>query len=279
MSCDAAAAGELQEHRGVRVLPKSPDEPFSRILGEAARQARGRYVYVIDSRAVATADTISQLVCTLDRDRGAALASSMICSASGSLREAGRTVDAGGKIRAEGAGPSESDSRFAFVRDVASASPASFIVRIEPLRTALSSAASFRSAAYVTADISFALRARGMRCVFQPRSRVLSDGPEDAFDPGEPPLFARTWLRVTRARTRSPRAAELLVLDEHVPFENRDAGSRRLGSLLRLARDSAGSVMFRLARSQGGVSADAHDLTQAGIESDRGLRPESAGRL
>jgi len=276
-ACDTAITDKLREHRGVGVLAKPAGEPFSRVLEKAARQARARYLYVIDSRAVVTGETISRLESTLDGDRTVALASSMICSVSGSLCEAGRTVGADGKIRAEGAGCSESDSRFAFVRDVASVSPASFMARIEPLRTALSSEGPFRSPVYATAHLSYALRELGMRCLYQPQSRVLSDGPEDAYYPDEPQLFKKMWLQDGRPSGIDARG-RLLVLDEHVPFENRDAGSRRLGSLLRLARDSGWIVMFG-SLDRRAYQPYVHDLTQAGIELILGFDPKTLAAL
>lgn len=262
---DPSIDREMRMHEGVRLIPRPPGSPFTHVLKELASHARGKYLYILDSRVVVVTGGIASLARTLENDSGIAAAGSKVCDVSGRLCEAGRAVRSDGTIEGAGANCAASDSRYAFVRDVESVSPASFIVRTDSLRAASSEVATFESASYATADLCFELRALGMRCVYQPRSAVLTKAKiDETVSPRDMDIFAAKWLRDSRI-ARSDYAGIMLVLDEHVPFDDRDAGSRRLASLLRHARAGHWSVVF------GSLDSRAYRpycdrLTQAGIE-------------
>ncbi|HET9393783.1 MAG TPA: glycosyltransferase [Candidatus Rubrimentiphilum sp.] len=75
-----------------------------------------------------------------------------------------------------------------------------------------------------------------------------------------------------------PAAGALLVVDEHVPFDDRDAGSRRIAALMSFARAAKWNVTF------GSVDARAYPpygdrLRNAGVEVVLGFRPRTLAEL
>lgn len=259
---DAAIEREMQMHAGVQTVLLPNGTAFTVILKEAAARARGRYLFVLDAHAVVSSGALGALASTLDRDPKTAMACSMLRSPGGRLREAGRTILRDGSIQPYGFNGAPKDSRFDFLRDVESVSPQAFMIRTNLLRTAPD--ASFTSADYVTAALCAEMRALGLRCVNQPLSAVVVEGgTSEIVSPREAELLAGK-LRSEELHIAFE-AGSLLVVDEHVPFEDRDAGSRRLSALLRLARTNGWSVVFG-SLDKRGYQPYWEQLKQSGIE-------------
>jgi glycosyltransferase involved in cell wall biosynthesis len=131
-----------------------------------------------------------------------------------------------------------------FVRDVEYAPPWGSMFRMDFLRSALTGLSRSGVTSDVLAQLCAHARVRKMRCVYQPLARVMGGSAEP-----------RTV----------PAAASLLVVDDHVPFDDRDAGSRRMAALLSFARAKRWSVVF------GSLEDRAYEpygerLTQSGVE-------------
>ncbi len=263
---DPAVAREMQMHVGVQLIPVLKGTPFAQVLKAAVSGARGRYLYVLDSRFVPATGAVAALASTLASDARIALAGSRMCTLDGRLHEAGRVILSDGSIQPCGAGCSISDSRYAFVREVDSVSPASFMVRLDSLRAASLDEASFADSSYAVADLCREMRARGLQCVCQPLSMVFA---EEKLDLAVNPSDARAFRSASNA---------ILFLDEHVPFDDRDAGSRRLALLLRLARARGWSVVFGSLDNRA-YAPYSDRLRQAGIEVILGFGEDSLARL
>ncbi len=262
---DPAIAREMQMHVGVQLVPVSKGTSFTHALKGAVSRARGSYLYMVDSRLVPATGAIAALARTLNSDSETALVCSRICTLGGHLYEAGRAILSDGTIRPCGDGCAVSDSRYAFLRKVESISPASFMVRLSSLRSASLDEVTFASASYAAADLSLEMRARGLHCVCQPLSMVFAEEKLDsAVDPIDARAFTDRWLRGGRI-VRSARSNAILFLDEHVPFDDRDAGSRRLALLLRLAHAHGWSVVFG-SLDKRAYAPYCDRLQQAGIE-------------
>jgi glycosyltransferase involved in cell wall biosynthesis len=276
---DPAIAREMQMHEGVQLIPILRGTPFTHALQAAVSQARGSYLYVVDSRLVPAPGAVAALARTLMSDSGIALVGSRICRLDGNLYEAGRVILSDGTIQPCGAGFSISDSRYAFVRDVDSVSPSSFMVRLDWLRIASLDGATFAAAAYAVADLCLETRVRGVHCVCQPLSVVFSEENLDsAADSGDARAFTEKWLGDGGPTVRSARSSAIMFLDEHVPFDDRDAGSRRVALLLRLARAHGWSVVFGSLDDRE-YTPYCDRLRQAGIEVILGFGEDSLIRL
>ena len=275
---DRSIAPEMTMHAGVQLVPVSSAIPFTELLKQIIERARAPYVYVLDARAVALPGAVAALAATLENDPAIAAACSKICGAGGRLREAGRAVTDDGNIQLCGAGSSPTDSRFEFLRDVDAVSPAAFMIRAGSLRSALSGATTFTSAAWATVDLCFELRSRGFRSVCQSFSLVFCDvDPAESAVASDARAFAGKWLRGEPAGRRDD-AGSILFVEEHVPFTDRDAGSQRMMSLVRRARANGWLVVF------GSLDKRAYqpycdELKQAGAEVLLGFGEETLSSL
>jgi len=275
---DPAIAREMQMHVGVQLVPVSKGTSFTHALKAAVSRARGSYLYMVDSRLVPATGAIAALARTLDSDSETALVCSRICTLGSHLYEAGRAILSDGTIQPCGAGCSISDSRYAFLREVESISPASFMARLSSLRIASLDEVTFAAASYAVADLCFEMRTRGLHCVCQPLSMVFAEEKLDsAVNSIDARAFTDRWLRGGRIG-RSARSSAILFLDEHVPFDDRDAGSRRLALLLRLARAHGWSVVFGSLENRA-YPPYSDRLRQAGIEVISGFGEDSLAGL
>jgi glycosyltransferase involved in cell wall biosynthesis len=270
---DPVIESVMQLHAGVQLIPMPERLPLARILSDAAPC---EYLYAIDPCTVPEADALRELLATFGLDSKIAIAGSKIRTVKGFIDEAGRAISGDGSIELIGAGAPASDSRYDFVRDVDSVSPDSFAIRLSVARETLPSLPErFASRAYEVADLCRELRERGLRSVTQPRSIVFRAADNDGNIPSDAATFAQKW-RAHRVQTVSART--MLFVDEHVPFDDRDAGSRRMVSLLRWAREGGWDVLFgsRDRREYGNYG---DRLKQAGIEVVPGFVPQSLQAL
>lgn len=249
-------AGEMRMHAGVQLVPVSGDVQLARVLSDAAAY---RYAYVIDPRVVPAPGALPELLATFGTDPKIAVAGSKVCTPRGTIVEAGRTVASDGSIVPCGFGAAADDSRYDFVRNVDAVSPDSFAVRLGALRNV------DLGPVGDVASLCRELRERGLLSVYQPRSIVFRSASEPETG------VRKTADAPVRGRT-------ILFLDEHVPFDDRDAGSRRMASLLRWAREAGWNVLFG-SRDRRGYGRYGDRLKQSGIEVWLGFDSRSLAAL
>lgn len=193
--------------QGTGQVACGPNRDLVGVLRAAAAQAGAPYLYTLSSRAVPLPGSIKSLLDLLESDATVGLAVPMI-----------RPVERGiwGRVL---------DSRIAFVRDVDTALAECFMTRTDLLRSIDWDVDEVKSAPDVMAELCTQMRSRGLRCLYQPRSVVLVDD-------------------IRRQHEAHDRAHTALVIDERVPFEDRDSGSRRMASMLRHWRTLGWSVIF-----------------------------------
>ncbi|HZZ00681.1 MAG TPA: glycosyltransferase, partial [Candidatus Baltobacteraceae bacterium] len=251
---------------GVRTIRLERNGGFGAACNAGAAAARGTYLHFLNNDAFVTPGWLAPLVETFERDASIAAVVSQLRYADGTLAEAGGVMWRDGRGSNYGRGDSPDDWRYASARDVDYGSAASLMVRANAFAGAGGFAPEFAPAYYEDADLCFALRERGGRVVYQPRSvvyhaegvsygsNVRSDA--RALQERNRHTFAAKWAQrlsahfepdpsaIDRAARRLGGSQTMLVVDDHVPFTDRDAGSRRIFALIELMRRGGRNVIF-----------------------------------
>jgi GT2 family glycosyltransferase/glycosyltransferase involved in cell wall biosynthesis len=250
---------------GVRIVRSATNRGFVESANAGAAVAAGRYLHFLNNDACVSDGWLRPLVDAFD-DASVGAAVSQLRFPDGRLAEAGGVIWCDGRGSNYGRGGRPRDWRYASRRDVDYGSGASLMVRADAFREAGGLSAEFAPAYYEDADLCFALRAAGHRVVYVPRSVVyhaegasygsnrraaaiaLQEAHRERFAhkwaealqahlPAEPALVDRAARRLCAERT-------MVIVDEHVPFTDRDAGSRRIFAVAQLFKQRGWQVIF-----------------------------------
>ena len=251
---------------GIRTVRLEHNSGFAAACNAGARAARGTFLHFLNNDAFVTEGWERALLDTFAQDERIAAVVSQLRRPSGLLSEAGGVIWRDGQGWNYGRGGSPRDWPYRSVRDVDYGSAASLMVRAAVFRNAGGFEAAYAPAYYEDVDLCFQLRAGGGRVVYQPMSVVYHaegatygsnvrpearaaqersrgifvrrqhDALQDLFEPD--PLDADAAARRLMGRRR------IVVVDEHVPFTDRDAGSRRTFFLVELLRARGWQVIF-----------------------------------
>jgi glycosyltransferase involved in cell wall biosynthesis len=274
----------LLKHTSVpcEILDCALEASYGAAVNRGAAQARAEQLVVMQGDTLVGPDWLEPLLSAASR--GDAAVTPCVTGVDGAVQAAGYLATRRGELIPFGRGSTAADSFSAFVRDVASPSPACFLVT----RRAFLAAGAFDTSIegppqLETADLAFALRARGQRVLFQPASTVQSGAaPGDAGSYSLGPALRRRWsaaLAQLPASTGSGlarslvelrdghTAARLLVVDDRVPHLDRGGGDPRMHRLLMELASSWPDVrvtLFALMPDNG--ARYARGLRQAGVE-------------
>lgn len=251
--------------RGVRVVRLERNGGFGPACNAGAASARGTYLHFLNNDALVTDGWETPLVERFAQDARVAAAVSQLRDPAGRISEAGGIIWSDGQGWNYGRGDSARDWRYRSPREVDYGSAASLMVDAGAFRRAGGFDPAFQPAYYEDVDLCFRLRAAGGRIVYEPRSIVShaegatygSNARVTAREAQERSreIFALRWadtlrehrapdVRNVEAASRRLTRATILVVDEHVPFSDRDAGSRRIAFLVELLRERGWRVVF-----------------------------------
>jgi GT2 family glycosyltransferase len=161
-----------REAAGVRLAANADNVGFARAANQGAELAGGELVAFLNNDALVHAGWLAPLVEALDRDPRVAAAGPRMLNLDGSLQEAGALVARDGSTWSYGYGDDPDRPEYGFPRPVDYAAGACLVVRREPLLDCGGFADAYSPAYYEDVDLCFALAARGLRTVYEPRSRV-----------------------------------------------------------------------------------------------------------
>lgn len=183
---DDASSDETTQARqlipGLRVVRTPGNLGFLRNCNNAAAQARGRYILLLNNDTVVLPGWLGELVETMDRDESIAIAGSKLLYPNGNIQEAGGGLHSNadgvsigrwyfvhGSVR-----PVERDAPvFNFERETDYVTGASIIVRSTFWRQMGGFDTCFKNAYCEDSDLAMSARAAGFRVVYQPRSEVV----------------------------------------------------------------------------------------------------------
>jgi O-antigen biosynthesis protein len=250
----------------VRAVRLERNGGFAAAANAGAAAARGTYLHFLNNDAIVDRGWLRPLLDAFAADARAGAAVSQLRHPDGTLAEAGGVIWRDGRGSNYGRGGRAADWRYRSVREVDYGSAASLMVRRDAFERAGGFTTALAPAYYEDVDLCFALRANGLRTIYQPRSVVhhaegVSYGSNRRREARELQERARTafeakWRDSLRAHfeadpANADRAARRLcgtrtvvVADEHVPFVDRDAGSRRIRFVTGLLRARGWHVLF-----------------------------------
>jgi GT2 family glycosyltransferase len=162
----------LEERDDIVLVRSGTNLGFAGGNNLASEIARGRYLFFVNDDSTVTADCMTQLLATADRDQTIGAVGCRILSADGSLQEAGSVLWSDGWAEHVGLGLPADTLRYSYVRDVDYVSANGLMVT----RSAWNAVGGFDEryfpAYYEDVDLCMALRKHGFRVVYEPRARL-----------------------------------------------------------------------------------------------------------
>ncbi|MBV8373455.1 MAG: glycosyltransferase, partial [Candidatus Eremiobacteraeota bacterium] len=250
---------------GIDVVRLERNAGFAAACNAGAAAARAPFVHFLNNDTIVTPGWLRTLVDAFE-DRSVGAAVSQLRFPTERVAEAGGVIWNDGRGSNYGRARSPRNWRYCSRRAVDYGSAASLMVRAAAFAQLGGFDATFAPAYYEDADLCFRLRASGLRVLYQPLSVVYhvegaSYGsnvqPEArAVQERHRHAFAAKWhaaLRehfppdprnIERAARRLAGSPTVVVVDEHVPFTDRDAGSRRIAFLMDVFLKRGWHVIF-----------------------------------
>jgi len=256
----------LTQVRGIRLLRNATNQGFIRACNAAVGQARGDYLLFLNNDTQVLDDWLDPMLSLLQARPDAGAVGAKLLYPDGRLQEAGGIIWRDGSGWNFGRLEAADAARYNYVREVDYCSGAALMLPRALFRRLGGFDERYVPAYFEDADISFRLRAMGLKTLYQPRARVVhfegvSHGRDvtagvKAHQVTNRHTFLRQWDDVL-AREHYPngqhvlRACEhgrnrpvILVVDHQIPTPDRDAGSRTMVGFLRALVDSGLIVKF-----------------------------------
>jgi GT2 family glycosyltransferase/glycosyltransferase involved in cell wall biosynthesis len=276
---------KLGQVGGLRVHARTRNGGFIAACTDGAALARGEVLVFLNNDTVPQPGWLDALLVTFDQHADAGLAGAKLVYPDGRLQEAGGVVFADGSGWNYGRNESPDDCRYAYLRDADYCSGAAIAIPRALFERLGGFDARYAPAYYEDTDLAFAVRAAGLRVLYQPASVVVHDeGATSGTDLAQGPkaaqvrnqaVFAQKWQDALRAQLPAGtlptpallhrRQRQILIVDALTPQPDRDSGSLRLVNLMRLLIGEGAHVVFLPAnRSADGPYTAA--LQQLGVE-------------
>lgn len=271
---------------GLRYHVRAGNGGFIAACNDGAALARGDYLVFLNNDTFPQPGWLDALLDTFGAWPDAGLVGAQLVYPDGRLQEAGGVVFDDGSAWNYGRFESPDDPRYASVRDADYCSGAAIMVPTALFRDMGGFDARYAPAYYEDTDLAFAVRARGLRVLYQPAARVVHvEGITAGTDTGSGikayqvrnrALFARKWAQ---ALTGQPAAGtlpspstlargqrQILVVDTETPRPRHDSASLRMANLMRLLVAEGAHVVF-LPADLRDAGEDTAALRQLGVES------------
>lgn len=275
----------LQQVDGLRYHRRERNGGFIAACNDGAALARGEHLVFLNNDTVPQPGWLDALLGTFDEHPQTGLAGAQLLYPDGRLQEAGGIVFSDGSCWNYGRFEAADDPRYAYVREAdycsgaAIAVPRALFARLGGFDTR------YAPAYYEDTDLALAVRAAGLRVMYQPASRVVhmegttsgtdvSSGAK-AYQTRNQGVFVEKWRSVLaghatpaiapEAAARRHARANVLIIDATTPQPDHDSGSLRLVNLMRLLRDEGAHVTFlpaNLSQLEGHTNA----LQRLGVE-------------
>lgn len=276
---------KLLQVEGIRLHARDSNGGFIAACNDGAAMARGEYLVFLNNDTVPQPGWLDALLRTFDEHADAGLVGAKLVYPDGRLQEAGGVVFADGSGWNYGRHEDPADCRFNYLRDTDYISGAAIAIRRALFQRFGGFDPRFAPAYYEDTDLAFAVRAAGLRVLYQPQAVVMHDeGTTAGTDPSSgakaaqvrnQQVFANKWRdaladQLPAGSIPTPallhrRQPQLLIIDALTPQLDRDSGSLRLVNLMRMLTADGAHVVFLPANR----TADGHytqTLQQLGVE-------------
>ena len=235
---------------GLVICRNSTNQGFLKNCNNAAKKARGKYIFFLNNDTKVTEGWLSSLVSMMEADPTIGIAGSKLVYPDGRLQEAGGIIwsDASGWNYGRLDDPEKPE--YNYVKEVDYISGAAILIPRALWRQIGGFDERFAPAYYEDTDLAFEVRKAGYRVVYQPHSKVIHfEGISNGTDVNGTGLkryqvenaekFKEKWAKELksqcvndgnpnpfRARERSQGKPIILVVDHYVPTFDKDAGSK-----------------------------------------------------
>ncbi len=276
---------KLLQIEGIRLHARDKNGGFIAACNDGAALARGEYLVFLNNDTVPQPGWLDALLDTFDTHADAGLAGARLVYPDGRLQEAGGVVFVDGSGWNYGRHEDPADCRFNYLRDADYLSGAAIMIPRVLFQQLGGFDVRFAPAYYEDTDLAFAVRAAGLRVLYQPQAVVMHDeGTTAGTDPNSgakasqvrnQQVFADKWRDALATQLPAgsiPTPAllhrhqpQVLIIDALTPQPDRDSGSLRLINLMRMLIADGAHVVFLPANR----TADGHytqALQQLGVE-------------
>ncbi|RMD77985.1 MAG: glycosyltransferase, partial [Lentisphaerae bacterium] len=232
----------------------------------AAEYARGDYLLFLNNDTQVQPNWLKPMVDLMERDETVGMVGSKLLFPDGRLQEAGGIIWNDMTAWNFGRGDDPNLPQYNYVRDVDYVSGASMMIRHNLWLELKGFDPRFCPAYCEDTDLAFAVRDRGYRVVYHPKSVVvhfegMSHGTDEnqgikQYQVVNQKKFFQKWKKVLKrnhfpngedvflARDRSRYRKHILVIDHYIPHFDQDAGSRTLWQYLDLFVEMGMQVTF-----------------------------------
>ncbi len=239
---------------------------FLKNCNEGAKYAKGKYIIFLNNDTFVLEHWLDSLVELIESDTNIGMVGSKLIYPDGRLQEAGGIIwnDASGWNY--GRLDSPHNSEYSYVKEVDYISGASIMLSKQLWKDIGGFDERYTPAYYEDCDLAFAVRAKGLKVMFQPSSILIHfEGVSNGTDTGSgikqyqiinQNKFYDKWKAVLEkehfenaqnvflARDRSYNKTNLLFIDHYVPHFDQDAGSRATLHYLELFVSKGMNVKF-----------------------------------
>lgn len=266
--CSPDESSLLQIVPGLRYFRSRDNLGFVRTCNSAARRARGEFLVFLNNDTEVLPGWLDAMIDLFEERAETAVVGSKLLYPDGRLQEAGAIYwsDANGANYGRGDHKPERP-KYNYVREVDKVSGASLMVRTSVFAEVGGFDTRFAPAYKEDADLCFAVRSRGMRVMYQPKSVVihhegLSHGQDvesgvKRYQVLNRPKFEEKWrdeLRahhfphdrqnISLAKERPHGAPVALVIDDKIPEYDRHAGALGMFHYLGVTQELGFKTIF-----------------------------------
>lgn len=269
---------------GLRLLRNEQNLGFIGSCSAGAAAARGAYLLFLNNDTQVTPGWLDSLCEAYREEPDCGIVGSRLVYPDGRLQEAGCLTYADATAWNVGRFEQRDDPRYLYRREVDYVSGAALLIETALFRDVGGFDPRYAPAYCEDMDLAFAVRARGRKTIYEPRSVVVHDeGTSSGTDPfagvkryqqTNRATFAAKWADALRKQPalHTPVAQaiqrgrpHILVMDALMPDPTRDAGSVQTMGLLRLLRELGWRVSF-MADNRRATPDEILGLGQLGVE-------------
>jgi len=286
--CSSDETKEAKNYiQNAKVVRNDPNLGFLRNCNNAAKEAKGKYIILLNNDTIVLEKWLESLVETIEGDKEIGLIGSKLIYPDERLQEAGGIIwnDASGWNYGRLDDPNKAE--YNYLKEVDYISGASIMISAKLWNEIGGFDERYVPAYYEDSDLAFEVRKRGYKVVYQPKSMVvhyegISHGTDEssglkAYQVKNKEKFFNKWKEVLKkdhfengkevywARDRSRGKKTILIIDHYVPHFDKDAGSKNVFNYIKTFLKMGYNVKF-LADNFAKLEPYSSILEQMGVE-------------